>query len=208
MYEMRPEQRQALVANLARMMLASTAPTQTALAKKAGVGQSTLGRILRGEVSPTLRTLTAVATALGTTPGVLLEAASGRIPLLSWLAVGVFSQGIDLNQPRVAARWLTCPTQCGPRTFALQVAGQSMEPRYLSGDIIYVDPDIAARHGHDVVVCFDESDEVMFGRMLEEEGERRYLKLKPLNPGWPVKFLLLTTDTHIAGVVVSRWSDR
>jgi transcriptional regulator with XRE-family HTH domain len=40
--------------------------TQTALAKKSGVGQSTIGRILRGDVSPNAETLVRIAHAFRT----------------------------------------------------------------------------------------------------------------------------------------------
>jgi transcriptional regulator with XRE-family HTH domain len=51
---------------LARAMAASRyCRTQTALARKSGVGQTTIGRILRGEVDPQLGTLALVAAALG-----------------------------------------------------------------------------------------------------------------------------------------------
>jgi transcriptional regulator with XRE-family HTH domain len=50
---------------LAKVMAASKdLKTQTALAKKSGVGQATIGRILRGEVDPQIGTMMVLARAL------------------------------------------------------------------------------------------------------------------------------------------------
>jgi len=58
-----------------------------------------------------------------------------------------------------------------------------MEPRYHNGDIIFVDPDISAAQGSDVIVRLENSNEATF-KQLVVEGSRRYLK--PLNPRFPV----------------------
>jgi len=53
---------------LARLMASSRdCQTQCALARKSGISQSSIGRILRGEVDPTVGTMTFLAVALGMT---------------------------------------------------------------------------------------------------------------------------------------------
>ena len=53
---------------LARLMASSRdCQTQCALARKSGISQSNIGRILRGEVDPQIGTMTFLAVALGTT---------------------------------------------------------------------------------------------------------------------------------------------
>ena len=211
----RIEQTEALPANLRRLMSSSRGlTTQLALEKESGVAQSTIGRILRGQNCPRTRTLTALAKALDTTTSDLLQvgtagdvtgatAEPGRVPLISWAQVGAaVSSGISRSQPAEAESWLPCPKQCGARTYALRV-GKSMEPYYETGDIIYVDPDVTARHGNDVVVRLVYS--IQFKRFVVE-GQRRYLK--SLNPRWPEKMTPLAADACIAGVVIGRWSDR
>jgi SOS-response transcriptional repressor LexA len=79
-----------------------------------------------------------------------------------------------------------------------------MEPDYHNGDIIYIDPDVAAIHGKDVIVRLGERHEVTFKRLVLE-GEHRYLK--PLNQRWPDKFINMPTDARIVGVVVGRYTD-
>lgn len=73
-----PAQRQALGRALAKVMeFSRDSKTQTALAQKSGVGQTTIGRILRGEVSPQTDTLQLLCDALKISPGVLLDPTAG-----------------------------------------------------------------------------------------------------------------------------------
>ncbi len=87
----------------------------------------------------------------------------------------------------------------------MKVSGESMEPEYQNGDIIYVDPDVAAVHGKDVVVRLGDRNEVTFKRLVVE-SERRYLK--PLNPNWPDEFMNIPADARIVGVVVGKYADK
>lgn len=209
---------------LAKAMAASRdCRTQSDLAKRAGVAQSTIGRILRGDVNPQTATLERIAKELGIPVAMLLDeslaeefgnrvdrAAAGRVgelrlvPLISWVRAGAFEESIDNYQPGDAEQWLAAPKACGPRTIALHVEGESMEPRYQNADIIYVDPDVAPVHGKDVVVRLDDRGEVTFKRLVIE-GERRYLK--PLNSDWPEKIIEVSDDARIVGVVIGRYTD-
>lgn len=65
---------------LARVMASSRYyKTQTALARKSGVAQSTIGRILRGEVDPQTSTMTFLAEALGIPLKTLAAGAEGEL---------------------------------------------------------------------------------------------------------------------------------
>ena len=65
--------------NLARLMAASRdCKTQDALAKRSGVAQSTIGRILRGKGNPQTDTMTFLAAALGIPLKTLAAAADGE----------------------------------------------------------------------------------------------------------------------------------
>ena len=198
--------------------------TQTALAKKSCVAQSTIGRILRREVNPTSANLERLAKALGMPLAELAAMAqdneadkrpterpdaldpSRRIPLISWIQAGAFAESVDNYQPGDAEAWVAQPNRrCGHKTFALRVTGESMEPDYQNGDIIYVDPDVAAEHGKDVVVRLDERNEVTFKKLVIED-ERRYLR--PLNRNWPTQIIDLPPDARIVGVVIGKWVDK
>ena len=86
----------------------------------------------------------------------------------------------------------------------MRIAGESMEPDYQNGDIIYVDPDIAAVHGKDVVVRLVNRNEATLRRIVVE-SDLRYLKA--LNPNWPDKFVPIPADARFIGVVVGRYTD-
>lgn len=73
------ELRRVLASNLDRLMLSRPGlETQLHLAKRSGVAQSTVGRILRAETSATLDNLEALADALGTDAAALLHSGAFR----------------------------------------------------------------------------------------------------------------------------------
>jgi SOS-response transcriptional repressor LexA len=130
---------------------------------------------------------------------------SRRVPLISWNRAGTVTDSVDPDRPENAEEWLECPRRnCGPKTFAIRVAGESMEPLYQHGDIIYVDPDVVAEHGKDVLVRLDDRNDITFKRLVIED-ERRYLK--PLNTNWPVKFIDIPASARVVGVVIGKWVD-
>ena len=82
-----------------------------------------------------------------------------------------------------------------------------MEPGYQHGDIIFVDPDVTPEHGKDVVVRLDDSDEVVFRRLLVE-GKLEYLK--PANSNWPHRIIEISAypGARIIGVVIGKWVEK
>jgi SOS-response transcriptional repressor LexA len=195
--------------------------TQAALAKKSGVAQSTIGRILRGEVNPQSANLEQIAKALGMSFAQLAEvvqegepsrhlelvAIYSHVPLISWAQAGSFVDAVDNAQRADAEAWMPLPKPSGARTFALRVRGESMEPSYQHGDIIYVDPDVAPEHGKDVIARLEGHNDVVLKRLVIE-GQLQYLK--PANPHWPDKIIEISAHpaTRIIGVVVGKWVDK
>jgi SOS-response transcriptional repressor LexA len=198
----------------AAMKASADCKTQTALAKKARVSQSTVGRLLKGLVNSQSDTLEQVCDALGISVAELLgeslaselgaradgdalepAAKTGLVPLISWVQAGSFAEAIDIHQPGFAEDWVKKPpTPCGPNTFALRVEGISMEPNYQEGDIIYVDPERAATNGKDIVIRLDDRNEATFKRLVIE-GRRKCLK--PLNRLWPEQIIEVSADARI-----------
>jgi SOS-response transcriptional repressor LexA len=193
---------------------------QAALARKAGVSQSTISRMRRGEVNPQSDNVRRVAEALGIPVSRLLDptATDGpgsfsaevatrakglrMVPIVSLVPAGGFGETVDPYPPGDGSGRLLCPVNCGPGTFALKVQGESMEPRYHDGDMIFVGPDISAVHGSDVIVRLENEQEATF-KQLAIDGSRRYLK--PLNTRYPV--IEITTEAKIVGVVIAAtWS--
>ena len=197
--------------------------TQTALAERSGVAQSTIGRILRGKVNPQSENLERLAKSFGMSYSTLAAFAEGDelgsaenlqpagktprvVPLLSLAQAAKSAESAYPNYARDATDWIECPKKRhGSRTVALKVSGESMEPDYQNGDIIYVDPDVAAVHGKDVVVRLVERNEAALRRLVVE-SDLRYLKT--LNPNWPDKFIHIPADARIVGVVVGKYADK
>jgi SOS-response transcriptional repressor LexA len=199
--------------------------TQTALAKKSGVAQSTIGRILRGEVNPQSGNLERIAKAFSVSLAKLAEMGqegepvaepiddlksverSTRVALISWVQAGSFADALDNPQPADGEEWMPRPKHSGARTFALRVRGESMEPGYQHDDIIFVDPDVAPEHGKDVVARLDNCNEAVFKRLVVE-GKLEYLK--PANPNWPDKIIEISAypGARIIGVVIGKWVEK
>ena len=199
--------------------------TQAALAKKSGVAQSTIGRILRGEVNPQSGNLEQIARAFSMSIAGLADRGqegesvaelideiksverSEYVVLISWAQAASLADASDPPQPGDDDEWMPRPKRSGPRTFALRVRGESMEPGYQHDDIVFVDPDVAAGHGKDIVVRLDQGKEAEFKRLVVE-GQREYLK--PANPHWPDKIIEISghPGARIIGVVIGKWVDK
>lgn len=199
--------------------------TQTALAKKSGVAQSTIGRILRGEVDPQSGNLERIAKTFNISLAMLAEMGqegeplaeasddlksverSERVPVISWSQAGSIADPLVNPQPGGGEEWMPRPKYSGDRTFALRVRGESMEPGYQHGDIIFVDPDVAPVHGKDVVVRLGDRSKVVLRRLVVED-ELEYLK--PTNPNWPDKIIEISAypGGRIMGVVIGKWVEK
>jgi SOS-response transcriptional repressor LexA len=180
--------------------------------------------ILRGEVDPQSENLVRLAQAFGISYSALAAVAEGnevwegraenlqslttsrRVPLLTLAQAGRLAESVYPDHLGSGMDWIAFPKKRqGVRTVALRVSGESMEPYYYNGDIIYIDPDVAPIHGKDVIVRLNEHNEVTFKRLIVEGEHRRYLR--PLNNLWPEKLISMPADAQIFGVVVGRYTD-
>ncbi len=126
------------------------------------------------------------------------------IPLISWVQAGNWSDVVKAFTEEDAEEWLPALRAIGKRAFALRVEGQSMEPMFRHGEIIYVDPEVQAEHGKYVVVQLDDEPQATFKSLVIEGGQKF---LRPLNPDWPgPKFLPINGNATIIGVVVGKWT--
>jgi SOS-response transcriptional repressor LexA len=85
--------------------------------------------------------------------------------------------------------------------YALRVIGDSMEPEFLDGHILIVDPAMPPQHGAYVII--DYQGETTFRQFIVENG-RKYLKA--LNSAYPA--VELVENYAVRGVVVQRASRR
>lgn len=108
--------------------------------------------------------------------------------MISKVTAGEWAKAEDPYLPGDAEKYIHCPDNHGPRTYALRVDGDSMTAQfgksYPHGSTIYVDPDktdgIAS--GDRVIALLEGSDEVVFKQYVED-GTQRFLR--SLNPSWP-----------------------
>lgn len=120
-------------------------------------------------------------------------------PLISWVQAGNWYEVSESFVPAYGAELLPCPVRCSPESFVLRVRGSSMEPKFHEGDLIFVDPNVAADHGKYVVVRLDESNEATFKQLIIEDGKQY---LKALNPDWPNRIIEVDEEATICGVIV------
>lgn len=214
--------------------------TQQKLAAKTGIGQTTIGRIRRGEVNATLDNLKRIADAFGVpvsylygetdvhglTPDERAEALErtekglldvnveqgpdirGKLPLISWVQAGNWTEVVDNFAPGDAEDWIPCPFNHGPNAFVLRVVGESnYDPTgpksYAPGDFIAVDPSRTPINRSMVVVRVDHEDKATFKQLLMDDDGT--MMLKALNPNWPNRIFAMPKGSRIAGVVIGKW---
>lgn len=133
----------------------------------------------------------------------LLPPRSSRAPLISWEQAAVWldrEDGGGFDHSEVES-WVPLTRRVSKQAFALRVSGDSMENEFSEGDIIIVDPNIAAEHKRFVIACTEEGRATFKQLMLD--GGQKYLK--PLNPRYPL--LEVTAGIKVVGVVVSKYKE-
>ena len=124
----------------------------------------------------------------------------GRVPLISWVKAGSFTEAIDLMQPGYAEEMVDTTVRARSHTFALRVSGDSMEPDFPAGTILIVEPELDA-HANDFVIVKNGDEEATFKQLVKDGGD---WYLKPLNPRYPIK----PWTEHIKVVGVVRAAER
>lgn len=188
--------------------------SQTRLSKISGVSQSYIFKILNDQIKkPSLDTLEKLATALDSTVAQLNHSLElpkeadpvvglRKVPLISWVQAGLPTPVASLDD---MDKWYICPVRISKNGFALKVRGESMEPMFFEGDIVFIDPEIPAESGR-IVAAVDDgaADPEATLKKLVKDGPDYYLKA--LNPDWPgPKFQPFTKSMRIAGVAVGKY---
>lgn len=128
----------------------------------------------------------------------------GRVPLISWVQAGEWSEAIDLYEPGEAEDMISCPATHSPQTFALRVEGDSMTSAtgksYPHGSIIFVDPEQrgGVMPGDRVIAKLAGHDKVTFKQLAED---RQGYYLTPLNSAHPVIY----GEFSVLGKVIGKW---
>lgn len=130
-----------------------------------------------------------------------------HVPLISMVQAGAWSEIKQLGTSFDALDWLPCPVAHSEDTFCVRVEGESMKntgskPSYDPGDIIFVDPNRAAKPGDRVVVRLEDQNMATFKQYIEEDGIKR---LKALNPEWSPRYIEINGNANVVGVVIGKW---
>lgn len=124
------------------------------------------------------------------------------VPLISWVQAGEWHEIQDNYRVGDAERQVIATKRVGPRSYALRVVGDSMEPTFPRGCIIIIDPDKDAIHGSPVIVRLEASQEATFKLLMLDAG-RRYLKA--INPNYGM--MKIDESATITGVVAQMFMD-
>jgi len=132
----------------------------------------------------------------------------GRTPLITWQQAARWAELVERFEADAARDWPACPFVHGPRSFVLQVVGDSMfdpaaERSYRNGDFIAVDPDRPATHNSAVIVRLPGQRQASFRQLLTDPDGRA--RLRALNPDWPDRIIDLPPQARLCGVVIGKW---
>ncbi len=104
----------------------------------------------------------------------------------------------DPFQPGDADEWLDSRTTRSPSAFVLTVRDDSMEPEFVDGDAIVVDPKRDQDNGSSIIP--KNSAEATFKQYVTEGSN---VFLKPLNARYPIRDMT-GIEFRIVGVVVEK----
>jgi phage repressor protein C with HTH and peptisase S24 domain len=152
--------------NRIKILAAEHNLTIAELARKSGLGPHNLRRYVRQEAQPRLEVAMKIAASLSVSVEDVLGANLGSavvrphlsdmatIPLYGAVPGNSGQDVIDLSvavDQIMAPHWLAN----AKNAYALIVPDNSMEPRFLNGEILFVHPGLPPKPGNDVVIHFD-----------------------------------------------------
>lgn len=121
------------------------------------------------------------------------------VPVIAWVQAGTWTKIDEQEVDLYSTETYPCPVPCGPMTYILRVIGDSMIDEYRPGDMIFVDPEVVAVHGDDVIALMHDTGETTFKRLIED-GNKKYLKA--LNQNWPERYIKINGNCSIIGTVI------
>jgi SOS-response transcriptional repressor LexA len=125
-----------------------------------------------------------------------------EIPVLDWVQAGCWAGVNSGPYPGIAEEYIDIDMN-GGHLFALRVRGDSMEPDFIEGDLLVVNPDLQAEPGEYVIAKRDEENEAMFKQL--KKSDDIYL-LRALNPKYDD--IIMRKGIRIVGKVVKTRRER
>lgn len=162
--------------------------SQAKFAKEIGVSQSTVGMWESGKNKPEFSTLIKIADFFNVTTDILTGAETEApkkntwVPVLGSVQAGIPVDAIEdiLDYEEIKPELL----EHGEEYFALQVKGDSMQPKMDAGDVVIVRKQSDVNHGDTAIVLVNGS-EATIKRVLKQEAG---IMLAPNNPAYETKF--------------------
>ncbi|WP_246610364.1 S24 family peptidase [Comamonas fluminis] len=119
-----------------------------------------------------------------------------RVPVISYVQAGMWTEIVNAFQHSDAADWLVTSDRHSRESFALTVRGNSMEPDFKEGDVVIIDPSIKPRPGS-FVAAKNGREEATFKkyrpRSIDVLGNEIF-ELVPLNEDYPT---MRSSEQHI-----------
>ncbi len=119
-----------------------------------------------------------------------------RVPLVSWVQAGNWSND-QVESGEIELVLSVFDT--GERGYALVVQGESMSPRYMPRDVIFINPDAEPSVGKRVIAECKGHGKTFKELSTDENGS---WVLKAINKDWPDRYIAVDDDCRIIGVVV------
>ncbi|HGA2976864.1 TPA: LexA family protein [Klebsiella aerogenes] len=110
-----------------------------------------------------------------------------KVPVLSWVQAGFFTETKPSEILNATDRWVETSLRISDNSFALEVKGDSMTnpnglPTIPEGATVIVDPEAEVMHGKIVVARVDGTNEATVKKLVID-GPQKFLV--PLNPRYP-----------------------
>lgn len=188
------------------------------LANRVDSDTGNLSRVETGKQGASEDMLRRIAGALGCTVADLFSGAEGaaniapaplgtrRIPLISYVQAGHWTEATDPYMVGDAADWLLTDLDLSSSAFALRIKGDSMVPEFREGDTVIIDPSVQPMPG-DYVVAKNGQHDATFKkyrpRGVNERGDQVF-ELVPLNEDYPSMRSDITPITIIGTMVEHR----
>lgn len=129
-----------------------------------------------------------------------------RVPVISWIQAGIWTEIVNTFAPGDADDWLITSDRVSDKSFVLKIRGNSMEPDFKEGDTVVIDPNVTPRPGS-FVAARNGRQEATFKKYRPRSVDlvgNEIFELVPLNEDYPTMRSDETSITIIGTMVEHR----